>query len=92
MDRSITKKNCENDVFKYLGLIKHKTRYCSVDVKGLIASSYARSLALYYYTPLLTAAIVQKSDIGDVEKRILRRIHNLPNYIAGTTIINLASR
>lgn len=74
MMRSATKQ-----ITKNLETIRKKLAVADTPIKDVVMTSFAKSLLLYFGTPLVAAGIWKKEDIVKLEKRIYRESYRLPS-------------
>lgn len=74
---------------RYLGFVKGKLRQVNPEVKEAILSTYARSLLIYYGTPLAAAGYITDIQVEAQERELFRVIHLLPKDINRNAIVNL---
>ena len=61
--------------------MKGRLRLASLEVKEQVLISYARSLAIYFGTPMVAVNIWGKVYIENIEREMYREIHLLPKDI-----------
>ena len=82
--------DAKNAIKRNLCFIKNKVRKVEINGKEQILISYARSLMIFYATPLVAAKMLRKEDITRLEEQFLREIYVRPRDIKGSLIRNVA--
>ena len=70
--------------------IRSKLKLADPGVKDLALGCFARSLLIYFGTPLVAAELIGKNEILKIEEGLYREIYLLPRDIKGTLITNVA--
>lgn len=89
-DLQLVSNRAKSDVTKYIGYFKGRLRGVSLEVKEHLILSFARSLMLYFGTPLVAARIWDAATVESIERRIYRRVHLLPNDVNGGLIVHIS--
>lgn len=89
-DVQTLKSEAKAAIKRNMGFMKWRLRSCSTVVKEQVLNSYARSLLIYFGTPLVAAEIWKQQDVDALEKQLFREMLLLPNDIGGDLILNVA--
>lgn len=84
-------KDAKHSCSKYLAALRGKLHTSSEELTQLIYGAFHRSLAIYYFTPLFAAGLINREFIDNYETQVIRKHLRIPNDVKSKVIQSVFS-